>query len=231
MPRAGRGLALALALAVLAACGSTPKVEPGQYRVVRGDTLTKIARQHGQSVSALMRMNNLSDPNRIEVGQVLRVRPAATAGAAGTAPPAPAASAGTSAAVAGRRVGPAPARSISMVWPAEGRLVRGFNGTSSRGLVIANSAGTPVRAAAAGTVAYVGNGLRGYGNMVIVRHDSAYLSVYAHNRSISVKEGQRVTSGQTIAQMGDSDAPAVQLYFEVRYDGKSVDPIRFLPKR
>ncbi len=225
-----RYLALALCLLMLAACGTTSKVAPGEYRVVRGDTLTKIARQHGQSVNELMRMNGLNDPNRLEVGQVLKVR----GGTAASRPTAAASTAGTPAAsapVSSKPVGPAPARSISLQWPADGQVVSRFNGTSARGMVIANNAGTPVRAAAAGTVAYVGSGLRGYGNMVIVRHDSAYMSVYAHNRSLGVKEGQRVSAGQQIAEMGDTDASRVGLYFEVRYDGRSVDPIRFLPKR
>ena len=220
-------------MTMLVACGTTSSRAPdGYYRVARGDTLTKIARQHGQSVSTLVRMNKLGNANQIEVGQLLRVR----SGAASTA----ASSSGTSSAgspprssapVSSKPVGPAPSRTISMAWPAAGKVVRAFNGSSSNGLVIANTAGTPVTAAAAGTVAYVGNGLRGYGNMIIVRHDSAYLSVYAHNRSLAVKEGQRVSRGQKIAEMGDSDAAQVGLYFEVRYDGKSVDPRRLLPAR
>ena len=214
---------------MLVACGTTASRAPdGHYRVVRGDTLTKIARQHGQSVSSLVRMNKLRNANQIEVGQLLRVRgapsgsPAPSAGSTASRPAAP---------VSSKPVGPVPARTLSMAWPADGKVVRAFNGSSSNGLVIANTAGTPVKAAAAGTVAYVGNGLRGYGNMIIVRHDSAYLSVYAHNRSLAVTEGQRVSRGQQIAEMGDSDAAQVGLYFEVRYDGKSVDPRRLLPKR
>jgi murein DD-endopeptidase MepM/ murein hydrolase activator NlpD len=99
----------------------------------------------------------------------------------------------------------------------------------SKGVDIANAPGTPVVAAANGTVVYAGNGLRGYGNLLIIKHNANFLTAYAHNRALLVKEGQNVTQGQTIAEMGDSDSNRVALHFELRYDGKSIDPARYLP--
>jgi lipoprotein YgeR len=226
-----RRLASVGILLLLAACASTPPAPEGFYRVQRGDTLTRIARDNGQTVRALMNMNGIKDPNAIDVGQLIRVRSGATAStssggsATGSKPQT------TQPPVRTPRPTTTPARSISLAWPAEGKLARGFNGSSHNGLTIANTAGTPVTAAAAGTVAYSGSGLRGYGNMIIVRHDGQYLSIYAHNRKLLVSEGQKVTRGQRIAEMGNSDSSLVGLYFELRYDGKSVDPTRYLPKR
>lgn len=123
------------------------------------------------------------------------------------------------------------ATSISLIWPAAGTVVRSFDGGNSKGIDIANTAGTPVIAAAAGTVVYAGNGLRGYGNLLIIKHDADYLTAYAHNRVLLVKEGQAVTQGQKIAEMGDTDNDRVALHFELRYGGRSIDPSRYLPAR
>lgn len=124
-----------------------------------------------------------------------------------------------------------PASSISLVWPAAGSVIRSFDGSKSKGIDIANTAGTPVIAAAAGTVVYAGNGLRGYGNLLIVKHDADFLTTYAHNRALLVKEGQTVAQGQKIAEMGDTDNDRVALHFELRYGGRSIDPARYLPSR
>ena len=110
------------------------------------------------------------------------------------------------------------------MWPAQGKVTRGYDGSGSNGIVISNASGTSVVAAAAGTVAYSGSGLRGYGHLVIVKHNASFLSIYAHNSKLLVKEGQRVTQGQKIAEMGNSDSKQVGLYFELRYDGQAVDP-------
>lgn len=115
------------------------------------------------------------------------------------------------------------------MWPAQGKVTRGYDGSGSNGIVISNTAGTPVVAAAAGTVAYSGSGLRGYGHLVIVKHSASFLSIYAHNSKLLVKEGQRVSQGQKIAEMGNSDSKQVGLYFELRYDGQAVDPAGSLP--
>ncbi|WMD23847.1 peptidoglycan DD-metalloendopeptidase family protein [Achromobacter seleniivolatilans] len=219
-------------LVLLAACGTT-KVQPGYYRVQSGDTLTQIARKQGTSVSNLVRWNSLSNSNSIEVGQMLRVE--APAGQATKSTPSaskskPAASSrATPAPTAKRRT--APPGAISLVWPAQGKVTRSYDGSASNGIVISNGAGTPVVAAAGGTVAYSGSGLRGYGHLVIVKHNASFLSIYAHNSKLLVKEGQSVKQGQKIAEMGNSDSKQVGLYFELRYDGQAVDPAGNLPPK
>jgi lipoprotein NlpD len=115
-------------------------------------------------------------------------------------------------------------------WPAKGKIVAGFSeATSLKGIDIAGSAGQPVTASAGGKVVYAGSGLRGYGKLIIIKHNDAYLSAYAHNRDILVKEGQQVVKGQKIAEMGNTDADQVKLHFEIRRQGKPVDPLRYLP--
>ncbi|MYM85668.1 peptidoglycan DD-metalloendopeptidase family protein [Rugamonas sp. FT82W] len=120
---------------------------------------------------------------------------------------------------------------LSWMWPSEGRVVATFDEGKNKGVDIAGKAGQQVVAAGAGKVMYAGSGIRGYGNLVIVKHSNSLLSAYAHNRTIVVKEGQSVTKGQMIAEMGDSDADSVKLHFEIRQQGKPVDPSRFLPNR
>jgi lipoprotein NlpD len=121
-------------------------------------------------------------------------------------------------------------------WPAAGQVIAGFveaaaGSESNKGIDLAGKAGDPVLAAGAGKVVYVGSGLRGYGNLVIVRHNAAFLSAYAHNSRILVKEGQAVAKGQKIAEIGSSDADRPELHFEIRHQGKPVDPMKFLPSR
>jgi len=119
---------------------------------------------------------------------------------------------------------------LEWVWPAKGKVVGTFSETANlKGIDIAGTAGQPVLASAAGTVVYAGTGLRGYGKLIIVKHNKTYLSAYAHNRDILVKEGEKVTRGQKIAEMGNSDASEVKLHFEIRRLGKPMDPARYLP--
>jgi len=119
---------------------------------------------------------------------------------------------------------------LDWVWPAKGKVVTSFSETANlKGIDIAGTAGQPVVASAAGTVVYAGTGLRGYGKLIIVKHNKTYLSAYAHNRDILVKEGEKVTKGQKIAEMGNTDATETKLHFEIRRQGKPMDPARYLP--
>jgi lipoprotein NlpD len=120
---------------------------------------------------------------------------------------------------------------LSWMWPSDGKIVATFDEGKNKGIDIAGKMGQQVMAAGSGKVMYAGSGIRGYGNLVIVKHSNSLLSAYAHNRTILVKEGQNVTKGQPIAEMGDSDADAVKLHFEIRQQGKPVDPAKFLPSR
>jgi lipoprotein NlpD len=120
---------------------------------------------------------------------------------------------------------------LSWMWPADGKIVATFDEGKNKGIDIAGKLGQQVMAAGAGKVMYAGSGIRGYGNLVIVKHSNSLLSAYAHNKTIVVKEGQNVAKGQVIAEMGDSDADSVKLHFEIRQQGKPVDPSRFLPSR
>ena len=120
---------------------------------------------------------------------------------------------------------------VNWTWPATGAVLSGFDEAKNKGLAISGKAGDPVFAAADGRVVYAGSGLRGYGNLVIVKHNNTYLTAYAHNQSLLVKEDQVVRRGQKIAEMGSSDAERVQLHFEIRRLGRPIDPARLLPSR
>ncbi|MBN3723960.1 peptidoglycan DD-metalloendopeptidase family protein [Burkholderia sp. Ac-20379] len=226
---------------------------PGYYRVKPGDTLYRIALENGQNYRDIASWNNLSNPNQIEVDQLLRVAPPNGAVAmpppgASNAPVPPLSSGpamppiyGANGAPAGNAVPPAgatPAPSaspsassgaVSFAWPVHGPILNQFDDSKNKGLNIGGTAGTPVKAAADGRVVYAGNGLRGYGNLIIIKHDPTYLTAYAHNRALMVKEGDSVTKGQKIAEMGNSDSDRVMLHFEVRRQGKPVDPLKYLP--
>lgn len=120
---------------------------------------------------------------------------------------------------------------VGWAWPVGGPVIAGFNEATNKGLNISGKTGTPILAAGNGTVLYVGNGVRGYGNLVVVKHNATYISVYAHNSKILVAEQQAITKGQKIAEMGDSDADQVELHFEIRRQGKPVDPMKYLQPR
>jgi|TARA_B100001971_G_scaffold61299_1_gene56270 lipoprotein NlpD len=118
------------------------------------------------------------------------------------------------------------------VWPGEGRVVTRFNlAQDENGINIAGIDGSPVRAAADGKIVYAGTGLRGYGLLLILKHNDTFLSAYAHNRAVMVSEGDQVNAGQVIAEMGQSGAESIQLHFEIRRNGQPVDPQRYLPKK
>lgn len=231
---------------------------PGYYTVRPGDTLVRIALDAGQNWRDIARWNNMDNPNVIEVGQVLRVIPPVPATTAATAPatPAsrvPAAAASSTAAtaatppasgasstmvtsvppVASQPAAPAGEDEVAWGWPiaGAGMVLAGFDEQRNKGLDIGGKAGDPVLAAADGRVVYAGAGLRGYGNLIILKHNNTYLSAYAHNQMLLVKEDQTVRKGQKIAEMGSSDADRVKLHFEIRRQGKPVDPARYLPMR
>ena len=226
----------------------------GYYTVKPGDTLIRIGLENGQNWKDVVKWNGLENPNLIEVGQVLRVAPPVAA----ATPVAPAASDATSKTakvevkplgsaqpasgvasgpVAGANTTPPPpvAREgdddVNWMWPATGAVAAPFDDAKSKGLAIAGKAGDPVYAAADGRVVYAGSGLRGYGNLVILKHNNTYLTAYAHNQTLLVKEDQTVRRGQKIAEMGSTDAERVQLHFEIRKLGKPVDPAKLLPPR
>jgi lipoprotein NlpD len=318
------------------AAPAVPAVPAGHHMVKRGDTLYSIALEYGASYRDVAQWNQLDDPTKISVGQILRVTapepaggveigaarasgplvarpldaqagaapqaglddgtktspkalrlpysdqnlallrqgdatgqatpvamssaPAATAqtantaaapGAAGGAAAASATGAGSAAgtgaaAGAGSTAGaagaakPEPAKTaaidrdpaaagLDFTWPAKGTLLSGFSEPGNKGLDIGGKPGDPVVAAAAGQVLYTGTGIRGFGKLIVIRHDNGFSSVYAHNRNILVKEGQSVARGQRIAELGDTDADRPKLHFEIRKDGKPVDPMRYLP--
>lgn len=219
--------------------------KPGYYTVKPGDTLIRIGLEHGQAARDIARWSNLDNPNRIEVGQVLRVVPPAPASVvngavvakpvtSAIATPVPAASA-PAAPAASSTPGPAAATTpdddIDWIWPTNGAVLAGFDEVKNKGIDIGGVTGDPVVAAADGRVVYVGAGLRGYGNLIILKHNNTYLTAYAHNKTLLIKEDQAVRKGQKIAEMGSSDTDRVKLHFEVRRQGKPVDPAKFLPAR
>ncbi len=230
--------------------------KPGYYTVRPGDTLIRIGLETGQNHRDLARWNNIDNPNVIEVGQVLRVIPPAPSETARAVPgtPAPAsvpaavpASAPASGAVstAQRPAASAPSLppvntppatagddDIGWIWPvAQAPVLAGFDEQKNKGLDLGGKAGEPVLAAADGRVVYAGAGLRGYGNLIILKHNNTYLTAYAHNQTLLVKEDQNVRKGQKIAEMGSTDTDRVKLHFEIRRQGKPVDPARYLPAR
>jgi lipoprotein YgeR len=216
--------AASLLALVLTACSSTPNepVGAGYYRVQKGDTMYRIAVNNGQTVSNLARWNSLKDTTAIEVGQVLRVKPPGSATPAAPNKPAPAKPATTP------TPAPAAAPKITLIWPAKGPELK-TAATRNNGIDIGGDKGAPIVAAAAGKVVYAGEGIRGYGKLLVIKHNQDYLTAYAHNDSLLVQEGDQISQGQKIATMGDSGADRVMLHFELRYKGKAVDPTDFLP--
>ena len=248
------GVVFVLLLAMLVvACGTSRVYREGGSRgstrvtsgprygktvvVQRGDPLFRIASSNGISTLDLAMWNDIAPPYVIYPGQRLRLYPAgarppasaSTKPAAprpvGTTPPPP-------------RPAPAvpatpPASPIAWRWPADGAIVgRYAAGEPTRqGIDIAGDSGAPVRAAGDGVVVYSGSGLVGYGELVIIKHSDAWLSAYGHNRTRLVNEGQVVKSGQQIAEMGHTGAARDMLHFEIRYNGKPVDPLEYLPKK
>ncbi|MBD9478140.1 peptidoglycan DD-metalloendopeptidase family protein [Pseudoxanthomonas sp. PXM02] len=254
--RITRALLIGIAIAVLGACSTTVVREPSAssparqtssqgkpgatVRVQRGDTLYGIAFRNGVDVNDLARWNSLAAPYTIYPGQSLKLFPGSSGSRPTTAtvtkpatgattrpapPPAP---------VTRPAATPAPASSgFSWRWPADGHLIGRFvaGDATKQGVDIAGTGGQAVRAAADGVVVYSGAGLVGYGELIIVKHSEAWLSAYGHNRKRLVNEGQSIKAGQQIAEMGSSGASREMLHFEIRHNGKPVDPLQYLPPR
>ena len=236
-------------LAVLAGCGTRGSRAPvtdmssagpsqpaatGTYTVRAGDTLYKIAQAHGTDVSRLIRLNKISDPTQLRIGQVLRLdgdtplpqQPPAVAATPSTAPvatpvtppPAPTASRASD------------ANLISWGWPASGKIIQSFN-NNTKGIDIEGTPGDPVIAAADGTVMYAGNGVRGLGNLVLLGHSDGFITAYAHNQELLVKTGDTIKKGARIALLGQTDTTSPRLHFEIRRRGTPVNPLSYLPPR
>jgi len=212
-----------------------PAAPQGFYTVKRGDTLYSIALEHGHEYRELAQWNSLDDPTKISVGQVLRVSPPPGP------PPQPAVSLGQGRS-SGGRIESRPIASVpeqkaapveqpklelgplTFAWPVKGKVVAGFAEPRQKGIDIAGKSGDPVIASAAGRVTYVGSGIPGLGKLIVIKHDQGYLTVYAHNRELLVKEQQSVTRGQKIAELGD------KLHFQIRKGSAAVDPMLYLPR-
>lgn len=225
-------------------------INAATHTVQRGDTVYNISKRYQITQDNLRAWNNLAD-NNIRLGQVLRVKPAGYVAPAGsknttttvttpvstanvttttstttTTTPSSSTTVSTS-----KTVSTGGVRSVSGIeWqrPTAGNILQSFGG-SSKGIDYGGNAGQPIMAAASGKVVYAGNGLRGYGNLIIVQHNQTYLTAYGNNQSIMVKEGQQVKRGQQIATMGSTDAKRTQLHFELRENGQPQDPSRYIP--
>ena len=217
-------LALISTITVLAACASNNTssnraVPDGYYKVRPGDTLTQIAKRYGQNVNTLVAWNNLPNASQIEVGQVLRVR--RHVASRNTATQQRQATAVT------------PINRLSLQWPtdnASSSIIQRYNGTTSKGIDIAGTQGQQIRSAASGTVIYVGEEVRGYGKLILISHNDYTITAYAHNETLLVQKDQKVQAGQVISTMGSSDTDSVKLHFEVRLNGKAVDPLPYLTR-
>lgn len=223
-------LILCLTLGLILVGCSSGSGDGSVYTVKRGDTLYRISRATGTSVSELARLNNLSPPYTIEVGQRLK-----TNGSAGSSK-GKSSKGGTSTA----KVTPSyqvpqaswpPVGQRCWRWPTSGKVILPYSTADggNKGIDIAGSRGQPVYAAGAGKVVYVGNQLRGYGNLIMIKHSEDYITAYAHNDKMMVNNGQSVKIGQQIATMGSSDADTVKLHFQIRYRATAIDPLRYLP--
>jgi lipoprotein NlpD len=213
-------------------CASSGRSEPDTYVVQPKDTLYSVAWRHDLDYHDLARWNHIGPDYRISVGQVLVLKPGARGAPAARLPPSTASrpheasSTGASAPASAGKSTSMSGESMRWFWPTERstppRPVPGG------GILLLGQEGQVVRAACAGRVVYVGNGLRGYGNLAIIKHGDNLLSAYAHNRELIVHEGQDVTGGEPIGRMGTAPHQIVALYFEIRLNGKPVDPLPYL---
>lgn len=227
---------------------STPTSTGGtgaSYTVLAGDTLFKIAQQHGVTVQDIAQRNGITDPSQLRVGQVLTIGQGT---AVAVAPPqAPVTTPVTDNPVTTPPVAEKPvtppanpvatdsprasdANLIAWGWPSSGTIIQGFT-TSTKGIDLAGTMGDPIVAAANGKVMYAGNGVRGLGNLILLGHTNGFITAYAHNETLLVKTGQEIQKGQKIATLGQSDTTSPRLHFEVRRRGTPVNPLSYLPSR
>lgn len=224
---------------------------PTTYTIQKGDTLYSIALDYGLDYKDIAKWNGISDPSVISIGQVLRLTSPVTTNVAlaATTTTMPSSSTGVTTAplvtappVSGSAIQQSTTvvtvpptdssddEKVGWAWPVKGQVIAGFNEAAGiKGIDIAGNAGQPIYASAAGTVLYSGSGIRGYGRLLVIKHNKTYSSVYAHNSQILVKEGDTVARGQKIAEMGNTDADRVKLHFEIRKLGKPIDPAKLLP--
>ena len=221
----------------------------GQYVVQRGDTLYSIAFRFGWDWKTLAARNGIPAPYVIRSGQIIRFGSSSAVAQTRSSAPvtrsAPAVPVITQVQAPAKPIqNQAPARPVAVVttpppstagwgWPAKGAVIGRFssNGSLNKGIDIAGELGEPVFAASDGAVVYAGSGLRGYGELIIIKHSDTYVSAYGHNRRLLVREGQQVKVGQSIAEMGFTGTDRVKLHFEIRRQGKPVDPLQYLPRR
>jgi lipoprotein NlpD len=217
---------------LLSGCARMLSWGPDTYTVRRGDTLQQIAWRFGLDTRELADWNDLGDGNLIHPGQEIHLSPppnwnaktkSASTSRAGSARPGN----------ASKSVRPVSKPPSEWVWPTAGAIASAFGHGSlgGKGINIVGRTGQPVLAAAKGEVVYSGSGLIGYGKLIIVKHNETYLSAYGHNSELVVREGDRVEVGQSIARMGDGPQRRPVLHFEIRLNGKPVDPMRYLPAR
>jgi lipoprotein NlpD len=213
----------------------------GTYVVKKGDTLYSIALENGADYREVALWNRLDDPTKISVGQVLRVVPPEERVQVGRAKlpergearpldlPPPQGRKPPPGAEKAPAPPPATSQAAEFIWPARGKVIAGFAEPRRKGIDIDGKLGDPVIAAAAGRVTYTGTGIPGLGKLVVIKHDNGFITVYAHNKDILVKEQQAVKRGQKIAEVGNTDADRPKLHFQIRKGSAAVDPMRYLP--
>ena len=209
---------------------SAATVPAGFYRVNSGDTQTGVAKAFGREAAALAQWNHLAPDDGLQAGQVLRVAPSIVDDGS------PASTARSDSLMQARAIcaegsDEAPPARARLAWPAGGAVLEHFVAGSTKGLVIGGQSGEPVRAASGGRVVYAAARIAAYGKLIIIKHDTHLLTAYGNNRALRVKEGTAVRAGDAIAEMGADDRAQASLRFEVRVDGKPVDPLRYLPER
>jgi lipoprotein NlpD len=203
---------------------------PSVYKVKKGDTLYSISWRFGMNYKTLAKINNIRSPYKIYIGQKLRFKSNKKTSKASTnksvKSPATTQRSATKATTRNSKV-------LSWRWPTNGKVISRYakSATGRNGIAIQGKRNQAIFAAASGKVVYSGNGLPRYGNLLIIKHNDTYLSAYAHNEKLLFNEGDYVKAGQKVATMGRTGTQSTKLHFEIRKNGKPVDPLLFLPKR